>query len=121
MQKSAEKQIQNYKFNLHDIIGRGSYGTVYKGLNVDSNQPVALKVIDKKTLSNDLTWQLISKEIEIMKTIKIENQNVVKLLDVIRTQNNTYIVQEYCSGGDLKSYIYQKKVFTEKEAVEILK
>lgn len=56
---SAEKQIAHYKFNLHNKIGHGSYGIVYKGLNLNNNQQVALKVIDKKTLANQAIWQLI--------------------------------------------------------------
>ena len=33
------------------------------------------------------------------------SQNIVKLIDVVRTGNNYYIVSELCTGGDLKEYM----------------
>lgn len=41
-------------------------------------------------------------EIKIMQAL--QGQNVVRLLDVLETSNNYYIVQEFCDGGDLQGY-----------------
>lgn len=38
-------------------------------------------------------------EIKIMRDLT--GNNVVRLIDVLETTNNYYIVQEYCDGGDL--------------------
>lgn len=35
----------------------------------------------------------------------LDSQNVVKLIEVLRTENNFYIVSELCTGGDLKEYM----------------
>lgn len=40
---------------------------------------------------------------------KIDNCNTVKLIDVLHTVNNTYIISEYCNGGDLREYLKSKK------------
>lgn len=40
---------------------------------------------------------------------KVDHENVVKLLDVYQTNNNMYIVTEFCEDGDLRSYIKKKK------------
>ena len=50
---------------------------------------------------------MISQEIEIMK--KIDNPHIVKLIDVLHSINNTYIITEYCNGGDLREYLKKKK------------
>lgn len=39
---------------------------------------------------------------------KMDHDNVVKLLDVYQTNNNMYIVTEYCKDGDLRNYIKKK-------------
>ena len=31
--------------------------------------------------------------------------NIVRLIDVITTANNCYIISELCTGGDLKEYM----------------
>lgn len=40
---------------------------------------------------------------------KLDDQHVVKLIDVLQSVNNTYIVTEYCNGGDLREYLKKKK------------
>lgn len=68
---------------------------------------VALKVIEKRMLQSDYAVSLIASEIEIMK--KIDHSNIVKLIDVLHSVNNTYIITEYCNGGDLREYLKRKK------------
>jgi hypothetical protein len=40
---------------------------------------------------------------------KASSPNIVCLLDVLQTPNNTYIVTEYCNGGDLREFLKKKK------------
>ena len=32
---------------------------------------------------------------------KLKSEYVVRLLDILETSNNFYLVQEFCDGGDL--------------------
>ncbi|CAK90527.1 unnamed protein product (macronuclear) [Paramecium tetraurelia] len=113
-----DKKIQNYQFSFRSKLGKGAYGTVYAGRNTLDNKIVALKVIDKKLLLTDYANQLIASEIEIMK--KINDSHVVKLLDVLQSANNTYIITEFCNQGDLREFIKNRKVIPEDEALKIL-
>jgi len=81
--------------------------------------PVAVKVIDKKIFSNTYNVKSIQSEIDIMK--KVDHENVVKLLDVYQTNNNMYIVTEFCEEGDLRGFIKKKKKLSEIAAIKILK
>ncbi|CAD8051650.1 unnamed protein product [Paramecium sonneborni] len=113
-----DKKIQNYQFSFRAKLGKGAYGTVYAGRNTLDNKIVALKVIDKKLLLTDYANQLIASEIEIMK--KINDSHVVKFLDVLQSANNTYIITEFCNGGDLREFIKNRKVIPEDEALKIM-
>ena len=64
-------------------------------------------MIDKKILSSEYAQHLINQEIEIMK--KTDNEYIVKLIDVLHSINNTYIITEYCDGGDLREYLKKKR------------
>lgn len=40
---------------------------------------------------------------------KINHPNIVRLLDVARTNNYLYMFLEYCSDGDLKEFVQKKE------------
>ena len=75
---------------MKNLLGRGSYASVYKGLSMIDNNPTAVKVIDQKLFINAYNFKTIQSEIEIMK--KIQHKNIVELLDVYQSTNNIYIV-----------------------------
>ena len=52
---------------------------------------------------------------------QVQSDHIVHLIDVQQTQNNYYIIQEYCNGGDLKKLLIKDKKISESEAVSILK
>ncbi len=56
----ADKKIENYNFSLRAILGKGSYGTVYLGRHDKTNEMVAIKVIDRRTLVNDYFKKLLT-------------------------------------------------------------
>lgn len=90
-------QIGRYMYN-NIIIGKGAFSTVYKGIDIDTDDFVAIKVIRKDSLSEELIRRL-EEEIELM--IKLEHTNIVQFVDFLNDTDNFYIILEYCSGGDL--------------------
>lgn len=40
---------------------------------------------------------------------KLNGPNLVQMIDVLYTTNNTYIVSEYCNGGDLREFLKKNK------------
>lgn len=51
---------------------------------------------------------------------KLKSEYVVRLLDVLETNNNYYIVQEFCDGGDLGIQIEKQLKLDEATATKIL-
>lgn len=51
----------------------------------------------------------------------IRHPNIVKLLDIMETENSYYLVMEYCKGGDLMEYICQKQRLEEKEVKRLIR
>lgn len=48
----TRKKIEEYSYGLNDVIGKGYSSHVYKGRHDQSDEPVAVKVIDMKMLKN---------------------------------------------------------------------
>jgi len=80
---------------------------VYKGYKKgNSREIVAVKCIKKSSLSKNSSENLI-REIEILKSL--DHKHIVKLKDFQWDDNNIFLILEYCSGGDLSSYIKRYK------------
>jgi serine/threonine-protein kinase ULK/ATG1 len=41
---------------------------------------------------------------------KLNHPNIVKLYDVVITNNSIYLIMEYCAGGDLKRCFRNRKL-----------
>jgi len=97
---SHQKKIGNYY--LLKPIGVGSFAKVYKGLDEKTNDIVAIKMINKLQFPSEKN-DLIDKEIMILKSLN--HPNIIRIIDIKKTQNNIYLIFEYCQMGDLESYI----------------
>ncbi|CAE6446750.1 unnamed protein product [Rhizoctonia solani] len=83
-------------------IGKGSFATVYRGYHGETRKAVAIKTISRSILTTKLLDNLES-EISILKSLK--NKHITELTDIVKAQRNIYLIMEFCSGGDLSSYI----------------
>ncbi|KAG8719177.1 Serine/threonine-protein kinase [Ceratobasidium sp. 395] len=104
---------------ISNEIGKGSFATVYRGYHgvslvsigagtmadaelKETRRAVAIKTISRAILTSKLLDNLES-EISILKSLK--NRHITELTDIIKAQRNIYLIMEFCSGGDLSSYI----------------
>ncbi len=102
-----KKQIDEYV--LEKLLGEGSFGSVYYTTKLNSNEIYATKVIPKRLLNQGRSYEFFKREVEILK--KIEHKNINKLYAEKETNNNHYLILEYCNGGDLYkiSNLYKKR------------
>lgn len=98
--QSHQKKIGNYY--LLKPIGVGSFAKVYKGLEEKTSEIVAIKMINKSQFPAEKS-DLIEKEVQILKSLN--HPNIIRILDIKKTQNNIYLIFEFCQLGDLETYI----------------
>ena len=102
------------RYELGRLLGKGTFGKVHYGRNLESNQSVAIKMMDKdKVLKVGLSEQ-IKREIRTMRLV--EHKNIVHLHEVMATRNKIYIVMEYVKGGELFDKIDKSGKLTEAAA-----
>ena len=90
---------EKYNIDKNDILGEGSYGTVFRGSTKSSQTTVAVKQIKNADYLHKSTVQ----EIKSLKSIK--HDNIVELFDVYEDLNWYWIVLEFCDLGDLQAYL----------------
>ncbi|KAJ2845104.1 Serine/threonine-protein kinase, partial [Coemansia erecta] len=93
-------------YELGQQIGKGSFATVYKGLNKRTDSLVAIKSVVRSSLTRRLLENLET-EINILRTIR--HPSIVELIDCLKSRNHIHLVMEYCALGDLASYLRKRK------------
>jgi tRNA A-37 threonylcarbamoyl transferase component Bud32 len=103
----SEKSLQEKYGKLErDCIGKGSFATIRLCCPQNSNVKYAVKEFRKRKKNEskrDYVKQLIE---EFCISSTLENENVVKTVDLIKdNKSNWCVVMEYCSGGDLFAHL----------------
>ncbi|KAJ2812831.1 Serine/threonine-protein kinase [Coemansia furcata] len=93
-------------YELGAQIGRGSFATVYRGVNKKTNSLVAIKSVVRSSLTRRLLENLET-EINILRAVK--HESIVELIDCLKSRNHIHLVMEYCSLGDLAGYMRKRK------------
>ncbi|KAI0074595.1 other/ULK/ULK protein kinase [Panus rudis PR-1116 ss-1] len=86
-------------------LGKGSFATVYRGINETTGAEVAIKTVNRSSLTEKLLHNLQG-EIEILKSLS--HRHITRLLDIVYAERNIYLIIEYCSGGDLANYLKKR-------------
>jgi 5'-AMP-activated protein kinase catalytic alpha subunit len=112
MESRGKTLVERYEMGR--LLGKGTFGRVHYGRNLESNQSVAIKMMDKdKVLKVGLSEQ-IKREITTMRLVA--HKNIVHLHEVMATRNKIYIVMEYVKGGELFDKIDKSGKLTEAAA-----
>ena len=65
---------------------------------------MAIKIINKKDIiDNNHLHKFTLNEISILKTL--DHSNIIRLVELIKTENNYYIVYEFINGGSLDQFL----------------
>lgn len=121
------KTLEKYFYDMNEVIGSGAYGKVYKGYYLpnyatESTKDIVLAIKEIPILANKGEAEQFKKtvlaEIDMMK--KLQHKNIVRFIDVKRTDNFFYIITEFCKEGSLAAFL-RKNTLTEKEIIFYIK
>ena len=104
-------------YEVKEKLGNGKFGLVKLGINKQTKEKVAIKIMNKKKMdSSDI--ELMRTEIEILKIC--QHPNIIRLYDIFENIDYIYIIMEYCQGGDLFSYLEKRKFQISEERAAVI-
>jgi NarL family two-component system response regulator LiaR len=93
-----DRQVVANRFELGYLIGEGGVGRVYKGVDTQTGEPVAIKVLRPEIILDtpDLV-ERFRREGEVLR--ELNHPNIVRMLATLEQAGQHYIVMEYVAGS----------------------
>ncbi len=107
------------RYEVIEELGKGGMGRVYKALDKEINEEVALKLLKPEIASDESTVERFRNELKFSR--KIAHKNVCKMYHLAKEEETPYIIMEYVPGEDLKSLVKRKEKLADDEAISIAK
>ncbi|CAI5470113.1 unnamed protein product [Closterium sp. Yama58-4] len=103
-------------------LGHGQFGTTYESIQLATDNRVAVKAIQKKSMKQPIAVEDVEREVKILQLLS-GHPNVVQFIDVFEDTELVYIVMELCEGGELLDRILGKKDnrYSEKDAASVVR
>jgi serine/threonine protein kinase len=106
------------KYIASDIVGRGAFSIVYKGLHADLNMPVAIKMMKHDMAMNSEFLSHFRAEAKFL--AKFNHENIVQVFDIEDRYRTLFIIMEYLTGNTLRSILRSKGRLSEERVVNFI-
>jgi serine/threonine protein kinase/tetratricopeptide (TPR) repeat protein len=107
------------RYQIIEELGKGGMGRVYKALDTEINEKVALKLLRPEIASDKKTIERFRNELKFAR--KIRHKNVCQMYDLNKKEEIHYITMEYVPGEDLKSLMKRSKQLSILTTVSLVK
>lgn len=114
--REAHRRIPGYK--VLSKLGSGAMAVVYKARQLSLDRTVAVKILPKRYTEKTDYIERFFKEGRL--AAKLNHNNIVQAIDVGEAGGLYYFVMEYVEGRTLHDDLSKGKVFSEKDALEVL-
>jgi WD40 repeat protein/serine/threonine protein kinase len=88
-------------YTLHESVGRGAFGTVYRATQTGLGREVAIKVIHQEYTNQPEFIRRFDAEAQFV--ARLEHPHIVPLYDYWRDPMGAYLVMRYFRGGNLQT------------------
>jgi len=95
------------KYIATDIIGRGGYSIVYKGVHAELKMPVAIKMMRHDLAMNAEFLKNFRNEAKIISGFN--HENIIKIYDTKELFQTIFIIMEYLEGESLQDMLLRLK------------
>ncbi|KAB1223470.1 G-type lectin S-receptor-like serine/threonine-protein kinase RLK1 [Morella rubra] len=103
-----------FAFLVEEELGRGAFGTIYKGTIWSGEKHVAVKRLDKLLVERGREFQTEMKVIR-----RTHHRNLVRLLGYCNGGPNRLLVYEYMVNGSLAYVLFTQEILTWNERMRI--
>lgn len=104
------------RYNLLEELGDGTCGTVYKAINMETYEIVAVKKMKRKFYF----WEECINLREVKSLCRLSHPNIIKLKEVVRENNELYFIFEYMEHNLYQIMKERQSPFSEEEIKNFL-
>ena len=115
MHTSAVTNVDEYRVDLMNELGSGTFGTVYKGWNTSNNQTIAIKRVSKSNRTMASSEALKSYYLKK----NITHNNIITVYDVKNCGEFMWIMMEFCNLGDMNQFFKTHSMLVQDTPVKI--
>ena len=94
------------KYRMEAEIGRGGFGTVFRGVDVDLERPVAIKIMDPIYMRDQRWVARFRREARVM--ARLEHPNIVPIYEIGEEDGRLYLAMKFIDGPDMTQLIREK-------------
>jgi serine/threonine protein kinase len=95
---------------MGEALGKGAFGTVYKGLNIETGETVAIKRVELVGIPQT---ELNNLEGELALLQKLNHPNIVQYVGAVRSEQHLNIMLEFIENGSLLTILKKFGKFPE--------
>ncbi|XAR60930.1 Cyclin-dependent kinase [Bertholletia excelsa] len=99
------------RYKLLEELGDGTCGSVYKAINKESSEIVAIKKMKRKFYS----WEECMNLREVKSLRKLNHPNIIKLKEIVRENNELFFIFDYMEYNLYQIMKGRQKPFSEDE------
>ncbi|MGD2245978.1 MAG: protein kinase [Candidatus Aminicenantes bacterium] len=105
------------RYQIIEKLGEGGMGKVFKALDTEINEDVAVKLLKSGIAEDKSTIGRFRNELKLAR--RIAHKNVCKMYHFATEGGTPYITMEYVPGKSLKDFFTKKGNLSEEKAIEI--
>lgn len=105
------------KYQLHEELGRGGYGTVYRAYDTVLEVERTVKVLHPALVADPEFIERFKREAQL--AAQLEHPHIVPVFDLGEDQGRFFLVMKYMPGGSLKDVLEKDGRLHYERAVEI--
>lgn len=117
MQPSLSLLPTRYRVDM--VLGRGGIGVVYRAIDQETGQSVAVKLLDRAFLRNEQALRRFRREADLLQ--RLSHSHIVQYIDFQHYQNRYFLVMEYLGDQTVSRLLIQKQRLPLDEAHTILR
>lgn len=117
---ASDKQLPDTlgQYRIDHVIGRGTFGTVYRAFDLRLKRVVALKVLHRWYSESDGFVERFEREAQA--AADLNDPNVCQVFDRGYSNGRHYYAMRYCGGENLSNIIAKEGPLSELESVKII-
>jgi 5'-AMP-activated protein kinase catalytic alpha subunit len=107
----TEAVFKKKGYKMQKKLSQGAFGQVYKGINTNTEELCAVKVMDLDKVGEKFKQKFLPRELAAL--IGVRHENVILIHDIIRANHKIYIFMEFASNGDIAGYLQKNGALNE--------